>query len=108
MMYLGLHTLQRTTSTGGGFDADGVPLPDTETVEDIPCDIVPNGRQQTVYLDGKATCYSYSVTLDGDCPDFARGDTVRLFNGEELLGDKSFTVLQFFRYRLTNHAVLWV
>ncbi len=108
MVYFGLHTLQRITAKGGGLDEDGVPQQDSEETEEMPCDIVPNGRQQTMFLDGKATGYSYTVTLDGDCPDFKRGDTVRLFNGEELTGDKSFTVLQFFRYRLTSHAQLWV
>ncbi len=108
MLYYGLHKLWRITADSGGYDGDGVPVPDTETVEEMPCDIVPNGRQQAIFLDGKATNYSYALTLGGNCPEFKRGDSVRLFNGEELTGDKSFTVLQFFRYRLTNHAMLWV
>lgn len=97
-----------TTSKAGGVDEDGVPIPDTESVEDMRCNIVPNGRGEVIYLDGTATNYSYHIFLDRDCPDFKKGDRVKLFglDGKELKSDKGYVVKQFFRYQL--NAQVWV
>lgn len=102
------HKLQLITISGGGYDADGVPLPDTESTEEMHCNIVPNGRNEVIYTDGKATNFSYHIYLDQDCPTFKAGDKVRLFglDGSELKSDKCYTVKQFFRYQL--NAQLWV
>ena len=97
-----------TTVQSGGTDEDGVPIPDTESVEEMRCNIIPNGRGEVVYLDGIAMNYSYHIYLDRDCPDFKRGDKVRLFgaDGKEIKSDKGYTVKQFFRYQL--NAQVWV
>lgn len=102
------HKLQLITTTDGGTDEDGVPIPDTESTEEMHCHIEPNGRGEVIYLDGVATNYSYHIYLDNDCTEFKKGDRVRLFglDGSELENDKSFTVKQFFRYQL--NAQLWV
>lgn len=105
-----------TTVQSGGTDEDGVPIPDTESVEEMRCNIIPNGRGEVVYLDGIAMNYSYHIYLDRDCPDFKKGDKVRLFgadkvrlfgaDGKEIKSDKGYTVKQFFRYQL--NAQVWV
>lgn len=103
------HTIQLITTTqGGGTDEDGIPIPDTESVEEMRCNIVPNGRGEVIYLDGVATNYSYHIFLDQNCSEFKKGDRVRLFglDGKELTSDKGFTVKQFFRYQL--NAQVWV
>lgn len=101
------HKLQLVTATSGGYDEDGIPIPDTESTEEMRCNIVPNGRGQQIFPDGKAINFSYHVFLDQDCPEFKIGAKVRLFGLDgELKGDKCFTVLQFYRYQL--NAQIWV
>lgn len=97
-----------TTVQSGGTDEDGVPIPDTEGVEEMRCNIIPNGRGEVVYLDGIAMNYSYHIYLDRDCPDFKKGDKVRLLgaDGKEIKSDKDYVVKQFFRYQL--NAQVWV
>ncbi len=103
------HTLKVANITKGGKDSLGQPLPDTETWTDVPCRIEANGSgSKVVYLDGEAHNYSYVVYLDQDCPEFRRGEKVKLFGLDEmeLKGDMQFEVLHFFRNQL--NAKLWV
>lgn len=102
------HKIQLISSITGGKDDNGMPLPDTENVEEMSCHIEPNGRGNVIYLDGVATNYSYHIFLDQNCSEFKKGDRVRLFgiDGKELENDKTFVVMQFFRYQL--NAQLWV
>ena len=102
------HKLQVVSYTGGGLDENGVPQPDTETVEEMPCRIEPNGSaQQISFEDGTAHIYTYSIYLNQDCREFAIGEKVRLFGLDgEIDNDKEFKVLGFFRNQL--NARLWV
>lgn len=102
------HKLQVVTSSGGGLNEDGVPLPDTQTTEEMPCRIVPNGSaQQIKFDDGTAHIYSFSVYLNQDCREFTIGEKVKLIGLDgEIPNDKEFKVLGFFRNQL--NACLWV
>ena len=103
------HKIMVATFTNGGKDALGQPLPDTEVWNEVPCRIEANGSSmKTVYLDGVAHNYSYTIYLDQDCREFHRGEKVRLIglDDAELKGDKRFEVLKFFRNQL--NARLWV
>lgn len=103
------HKLQVVTFVSGGVDADGVMLPDTESVEEMPCRIESNGSAgQVRFSDGVARNYSYSIYLNQDCRTFSVGEKVRLFglDGEALENDKQFEVIGFFRNQL--NARLWV
>ena len=103
------HTIQvATASSGGGFDAFGIPVPDETTWEDVPCRIEPNGSgSKVVYLDGVATNYSFTIWLNQDCREFHKGEKVRLIGlDDEIENDKQFEVLAFFRNQL--NARLWV
>ena len=103
------HKLQVVTSVSGGVDEDGVMLPDTESFEEMPCRIEPNGSAGQVHFeDGVARNYSYTIYLDHDCRTFKAGEKVRLFglDGDELENDKQFEVIGFFRNQL--NARLWV
>ncbi len=102
------HKLQVITFTAGGYDENGVPLPDTEATEELPCRIVPNGSAAQVrFDDGVAHNYSYSIYLDHDCRQFHVGEKVKLIglDGEQE-NDKQFEVIGFFRNQL--NARLWV
>ena len=102
------HKLQVVTSTGGGFDENGIPLPDVESTEEMPCRIIPNGSAAQIrFDDGTAHIYSYSIYLDQDCRQFHVGEKVRLIglDGEQE-NDMEFRVLGFFRNQL--NARLWV
>ncbi len=102
------HKLQVITFTAGGYDANGVPLSDTEAIEELPCRIESNGSAAQVHFeDGVAHNYSYSVYLDQDCRQFHVGEKVKLIGLDgELENDKEFEVLGFFRNQL--NARLWV
>ena len=102
------HKIQVVTSTNGGFDEFGIPLPDTEQTEEMPCRIVPNGSAQQIrFDDGTAHIYSYSVYLDQDCRQFTIGEKVRLIGLDGLQdNDMEFKVLGFFRNQL--NARLWL
>ena len=103
------HKLIVRTFTGGGLDEHGVPVPDSESTEEIPCRIVPNGSSQQVrFEDGVAHNYSFSIYLNQDCREFKVGDRVRLvgLDGVEVENDKEFEVIGFFRNQL--NARLWV
>ncbi|MBR4533883.1 MAG: hypothetical protein IKO85_05000 [Bacteroidaceae bacterium] len=102
------HKLQVTTFETGGFDELGRPLPDVESVVEVPCRIVPNGSAAQVrFNDGKAYNFSYSIYLDQDCRAFATGEKVRLIGLDgEVENDKQFEVLGFMRNQL--NARLWV
>lgn len=103
------HKIQAITFVSGGFDADGVMLPDEERIEEFACRIEPNGSAGRVhYEDGIARNYSYTIYLDSDCRTFKVGEKVRLFGseGESFENDKQFEVLGFFRNQL--NARLWV
>ena len=103
------HKLQVVTFVSGGVDQDGVMLPDTESVEEVPCRIEPNGSASKVrFDDGVARNYSYLIYLDHDCRTFSVGEKVKLYgvDGEELENDKQFEVIGFFRNQL--NARLWV
>lgn len=108
MSYFNLHKIQFTACTDGGFDGNGVPLPDTEQTEDLPCHIDRNSRGETHYRDGVAYNFSYHIFIDPSGRAFRVGEKVRLFGlyGEELEGDKRFEVIDFFRY--PSHVELWV
>ena len=102
------HKLQVTNFVAGGFDENGVPLPDSEVTEEVPCRIVPNGSAQQIrFDDGTAHIYSYSVYLNQDCRQFKVGEKVKLIglDGEQD-NDREFRVLGFFRNQL--NARLWV
>lgn len=103
------HKLRVTIYTAGGYSERGVPLPDTETTEEIECRIVPNGSAAQVrFDDGVAHNYSYSIYLNQDCRTFTVGDKVTLIglDGQPLENSKQFKVLGFFRNQL--NARLWV
>ena len=102
------HKLLAVTFISGGEDEDGVPLPDEESVEEIPCRIESNGSaRQVTFEDGIAHDYSFSVYLDQDCREFKVGDKVRLVGLDGFIkSDKEFKVLGFFRNQL--NARLWV
>ena len=102
------HKLKVITFTAGGFENDGTPIADTESTEEMPCRIVPNGSAQQIrFEDGTAHVYSYSVFLDQDCREFKIGERVKLIGLDgEIDNDKEFTVLGFFRNQL--NARLWV
>ncbi len=103
------HTIQvATIVSGGGFDENGMPIPDVGTWESIPCRIEPNGTgNKVVYIDGIATNYSFTVYLDQDCREFQKGEKVKLVGLDGEVGnDKQFEVLGFFRFQL--NARLWV
>ena len=102
------HKLQVINFTAGGYDENGVPLPDTEDTEELPCRIVPNGSAAQVHFeDGVAHNYSYTIYLNQDCRQFHVGEKVKLIglDGEQE-NDKQFVVLGFFRNQL--NARLWV
>ncbi len=103
------HKIQvAVASGGGGFDENGIPLPDTVQWEEVPCHIEPNGSgSKVIYLDGVAVNYSFTVYLCQDCREFHKGDKVRLIGLDgEIENDKQFEVLSFFRNQL--NARLWV
>jgi hypothetical protein len=102
------HKLQVVTFVAGGFDEHGIPQPDTESVVELPCRIVPNGSASQVrFNDGKAYNYSYSIYLNQDCRLFSIGEKVRLFGLDgEIENDKQFEVIGFVRNLL--NARLWV
>lgn len=102
------HKIISVTHTGGGDDEEGVPLPDVEEFEEIPCRIEPNGSASQVhYEDGIARNYSFTVYLDQDCREFVAGEKVRLEGLDgQVKNDKEFVVLGFHRYQL--NARLWV
>ncbi len=102
------HRLEVVTFTSGGFDENGVPLPDTESVESMHCHIASDRQaEQARYLDGISFNYSYMIYLDQDCRKFERGERIRLYNLDgEIINDKRFEVLGFFRHQLNAH--LWV
>lgn len=102
------HKLQVSSFSNGGIDENGIPQPDTETTEEMPCRIVPNGSaKQIKFDDGTAHIYSFSVYLDQDCREFAIGEKVKLIGLDwEIPNDKEFRVLGFFRNQL--NACLWV
>ena len=102
------HILKVITYVSGGKDNLGRPLPDTETVTDVPCRIEPNGSASQVhYEDGVAHNYSFLVYLDKDCPELHINDRVRLSGLDgDISNDKEFTVLGFFRNQL--NAKVWV
>ena len=102
------HKLQVVTYTDGGTDEHGMPIPDTESTEEMPCRIVPNGSAQQIrFEDGTAHVYSYSIYLDLDCREFHIGDKVKLIGLDgEIDNDKEFRVLGFFRNQLNSR--LWV
>lgn len=102
------HTLQVVTFTSGGFDEYGVPQPDTESTEDVPCRIVPNGSaRELTFSDGTSHVYSFTVYLNQDCRKFDIGEKVRLIGLDGLVdSDREYKVLGFFRNQL--NACLWV
>jgi hypothetical protein len=102
------HTLQVVTFVPGGFDENGIPQPDTETLVEMPCRIVPNGSASQVrFSDGKAYNFSYSVYLDQDCRAFSPGEKVRLIGLDgQVENDRQFEVIGFMRNQL--NARLWV
>ena len=103
------HKLQVITFTSGGYDENGVPLPDTEATEELECRIEPNGSAAQVrFDDGVAHNYSYSIYLNQDCRTFKVGEKVILFgqDGLPLENSKQFEVVGFFRNQL--NARLWV
>lgn len=102
------HILKAVTYVSGGKDSKGRPLPDTESVVEIPCRIESNGSAAQVhYKDGVAHNYSFMVYLNSDCREFHIGDKVRLCGLDgQIENDKEFEVLGFFRNQL--NARLWV
>lgn len=108
MLNLRPHILKAVTFVSGGKDSFGRPLPDTETVTEIPCRIESNGSASQVhYEDGVAHNYSFMVYLNNDCREFHVGDKVRLSGLDgNIDSDKEYEVLGFFRNQL--NARLWV
>ena len=102
------HKIQVITFTSGGRDEDGVMLPDTESMEELPCRIIPNGSASQVrFEDGIAKNYSFSVYLNQDCREFHVGEKVRLIGLDgQIDSDKQYKVIGFFRNQL--NARLWV
>ena len=96
------HKLIVKTFTGGGLDENGVPQPDREVTEELPCRIVPNGSSQQVrFDDGVAHNYSFSIYLNQDCRTFKVGEKVKLIGLDGVVeNDKEFEVIGFFRNQL--------
>lgn len=74
--------------------------------EAVSCRYEPNGKASNISLgDGRVFLYTYTVYLDVTSPEFAYGDSVRLYdNTGKQIGE--FVVLGFHRGQL--NCKLWV
>lgn len=79
-----------------------------ETESYCKCDLVPNGRANTITIpDGSAQTYSYTVrNLPRDCREFRYGDKITLCLYGKPETKKTYTVLGFHRYQL--QCKIWV
>lgn len=105
------HTLDYQIKGGGHKDrltGDYITEPDTWIERYCKCDIVPNGKADTIALpDGQFEQYQYTIyNLPRNCRKFEYGDKVRvrMFDSDDDV--REFSVKGFHRYQL--QCKMWV